>query len=238
MSKDIAAALAAPFDAKDLKTRPGRSGMTYTYADVRAIDTRLDEVFGTMGWSFSWEVVDAANAVVRGQLIVSHEGATKTIEEAGYPNAAGRDEEPLKSSVTDSRRRAAAALGIGRSLYSPERGQASARAAAPVSVPQIAKPEASSALSDDDQVMARAAMLFAQGAGDGACSHGEEWQLKPGGVSKASGKPYNAFWAASHKGPDGSYCKDKPGQQWVAAKSAPAAQPKLVPEEDLSELPF
>ena len=61
MSRDIAAALAAPFDAKDLKTRPGRSGMTYTYADVRAIDTRLDEVFGTMGWSFSWEVVDAAN---------------------------------------------------------------------------------------------------------------------------------------------------------------------------------
>ena len=123
MSKDIAAALAAPFDAKDLKTRPGRSGMTYTYADVRAIDTRLDEVFGTMGWSFSWEVVDAANAVVRGRLIVSHEGQTKTIEEAGYPNAAGRDEEPIKSSVTDSRRRAAAALGIGRGLYSPERGQ-------------------------------------------------------------------------------------------------------------------
>ena len=238
MSKDIAAALAAPFDAKDLKTRPGRSGMTYTYADVRAIDTRLDEVFGTMGWSFSWEVVDPANAVVRGRLIVSHEGVTKTIEEAGYPNAAGRDEEPLKSSVTDSRRRAAAALGIGRSLYSPERGQASARAAAPVSVPQIAKPEASSAMSDDDQVMAAAAMLFVAGATEGTCSHGEDWQLKPGGVSKVSGKPYNPFWAASHKAPDGSFCKDKPSQQWVASRSAPAPKPALVPEEDLSDLPF
>ena len=236
MSRDIAAALAAPFDAKDLKTRPGRSGMTYTYADVRAIDTRLDEVFGTMGWSFSWEVVDPANAVVRGRLIVSHEGVTKTIEEAGYPNAAGRDEEPLKSSVTDSRRRAAAALGIGRSLYSPERGQASARAAAPVSVPQIAKPEASSALSDDDQVMARAAMLFAQSATEDACSHGEEWRLKPGGISKTTGKPYNPFWAASHKAPDGSWCKEKPSVKWIAGKSAPA--PKLVPEEELSDLPF
>jgi hypothetical protein len=212
--------------------------MTFTYADVRAIDTRLDEVFGTMGWSFSWEVVDPANAVVRGRLIVSHEGVTKTIEEAGYPNAAGRDEEPLKSSVTDSRRRAAAALGIGRSLYSPERGQASARAAAPVSVPQIAKPEASSALSDDDQVMARAAMLFVAGATEGTCSHGEDWQLKPGGVSKVSGKPYNAFYAASHKTPDGGWCKDKPSQQWVAAQSAPAPKPALVPEEDLSDLPF
>jgi hypothetical protein len=92
-------------------------------------------------------------------------------------------------------------------------------------------------MSADDQVMAAAAMLFVAGANDGACSHGEEWQLKPGGISKASGKPYNAFWAASHKAPDGSFCKDKPSQQWVAAHSAPAAQPKLVPE-DLSELPF
>ena len=237
MSKDIAAALAAPFDAKDLKTRPGRSGQIYTYADVRAIDTRLDEVFGTMGWSFSWELIDAATAVVRGRLIVTHEGVTKTIEEAGYPNAAGRDEEPIKSSVTDSRRRAAAALGIARGLYSPEKGGT----VAPLmftrpNVPQIAKPEASSALSADDQVMAAAAMLFVQGASDDACSHGEAWQLKPGGVSKASGKPYNPFWAASHKAPDGSWCKDKPSIKWVAGKSAPA--PKLVPEDSLDESPF
>ena len=237
MSKDITAALAAPFDAKDLKTRPGRSGQIYTYADVRAIDTRLDEVFGTMGWSFSWELIDAATAVVRGRLIVTHEGVTKTIEEAGYPNAAGRDEEPIKSSVTDSRRRAGAALGIGRGLYSPEKGVP----VAPLmftrpNVPQIAKPEASSALSADDQVMAAAAMLFVQGASEDACSHGEAWQLKPGGVSKASGKPYNPFWAASHKAPDGSWCKDKPSIKWVAGKSAPA--PKLVPEDSLDEIPF
>ena len=237
MSK-IAAALAAPFDEKDLKHRPGRAGMTFIYADVRAIDARLDGVFGTMGWSFSWDLVDAATAVVRGRLIVTHEGVSKTIEEAGYPNAAGRDEEPIKSSVTDSRRRAAAALGIGRSLYSPEKGvPVPLGRVAPRSVAPTGTPEASSRMSADDQVMAAAAMLFVAGANDGACSHGEEWQLKPGGISKASGKPYNAFWAASHKAPDGSFCKDKPSQQWVAAHSAPAAQPKLVPE-DLGELPF
>jgi hypothetical protein len=237
VSRDIAQALAAPFDPKDLKTRPGKAGMTFTYADVRAIDTRLDEVFSTMGWSFSWEVVDAANYVVRGRLIVTHEGLTKTIEEAGYPNAAGRDEEPLKSSVTDSRRRAAAALGIGRSLYSPERGtQAPYRAAAPVSVPLIAKPEASTLLSDDEQVMAKAAMLFVQGATEGTCSHGEDWQRKPGGVSKTTGREYQPFWAASHKAPDGSWCKDKPSIKWIAGKSAPS--PKLVPEDSLDEIPF
>jgi len=34
MSKQIAAALAAPFTGTDLKQRPGRGGMTFTYADA------------------------------------------------------------------------------------------------------------------------------------------------------------------------------------------------------------
>ena len=239
MSKDIAAALLAPFEEKDLKHRPGRSGMTFTYADVRAIDGRLDEVFGTMGWSFSWELVDAANAVVRGRLIVHHEGQSKTIEEAGYPNAAGRDEEPIKSSVTDSRRRAAAALGIGRSLYSPEKGVPVPLARVPrLSVAPTPLSVDSDDATSDAILAAKAAMLFAENASGDTCSHGELWTLKPGGVSKASGKPYNAFWAASHKTPDGAYCKDKPSREFVASHSAPPAQPKLVPEDTLEDLPF
>jgi hypothetical protein len=241
MSKDIAAALLAPFEEKDLKHRPGRSGMTFTYADVRAIDGRLDEVFGTMGWSFSWELVDAANAVVRGRLIVHHEGQSKTIEEAGYPNAAGRDEEPIKSSVTDSRRRAAAALGIGRGLYSPEKGVPVPLARVPrLSVAPTPLSVDSDDATSDAIIAAKAAMLFAENVGDETCSHGELWTLKPGGISKASGKPYNAFWAASHKTPDGAYCKDKPSHKFVASQSAAPAKPKLVPEDtqNLEDLPF
>jgi hypothetical protein len=245
MSKDIAAALLAPFEEKDLKHRPGRSGMTYTYADVRAIDTRLDEVFGTMGWSFSWELVDAANAVVRGRLIVHHDGQTKTIEEAGYPNAAGRDEEPIKSSVTDSRRRAAAALGIGRSLYSPEKGipvplgRVPRLSVAPTPL-SVDSTEGSGTATDDAILAAKAAMLFAENVGGEFCSHGEAWTLKPGGVSKATGKPYNPFWAASHRTPDGGWCKDKPSREFVAARTGEAPKPKLVPEDtqNLEDLPF
>ena len=81
-------------------------------------------------------------------------------------------------------------------------------------------------------------MLFAENVGDETCSHGELWTLKPGGISKASGKPYNAFWAASHKTPDGSYCKDKPSQKFIASQPPAPAKPKLVPEDDLGELPF
>ena len=237
MSKQISAALAAPFEEKDLKHRPGRAGMTFTYADARAVAQRLDDVLGLTGWEFEVAVADAARGVVKGTLHIVVDGKTVIHEDFGYPNST-QDDEPLKSAASDALRRCAAQVGVGRSLYSPERGQATARAAAPVSVPQIAKPEASSALSADDQVMAAAAMLFVAGATEGTCSHGEDWQLKPGGVSKASGKPYNAFWAASHKAPDGSFCKDKPSQQWVASRSAPAPKPALVPEEDLSDLPF
>ena len=235
MSKQISAALAAPFEEKDLKHRPGRAGMTFTYADARAVAQRLDDVLGLTGWEFEVAVADAARGVVKGTLHIVVDGKTVIHEDFGYPNST-QDDEPLKSAASDALRRCAAQIGVGRSLYSPERSHTPARAAAPVSVPQIAKPEASSALSDDDQVMARAAMLFAQSATEDACSHGEEWRLKPGGISKTTGKPYNPFWAASHKAPDGSWCKEKPSIKWIAGKSAPA--PKMVPEEELSDLPF
>ena len=237
MSKQIAQALAAPFDEKDLKHRPGRAGLVFTYADARAVAQRLDDVLGIEGWQFEVKVADAIRGVVHGSLVIVIEGKSTIRQDFGYPNST-QDDEPLKSAASDALRRCAAQIGVGRSLYSPERGQATARAAAPVSVPQIAKPEASSALSDDDQVMARAAMLFVEGATDGACSHGEAWSLKPGGISKASGKPYQPFYAASHKTGDGGWCKDKPSIKWIAAQSAPAPKPALVPQDSLDEIPF
>jgi len=242
VSKQIAAALAAPFEEKDLKHRPGRAGMTFTYADARAVAQRLDDVLGIQGWEFEVSVADAARGVVKGTLHIVVDGKTVIHEDFGYPNST-QDDEPLKSAASDALRRCAAQVGVGRSLYSPEKGGPVAplmftRPNVPQNVPQIAKPEASSALSDDDRVMARAAMLFVQGATDGACSHGEAWQLKPGGVSNVSGKPYNAFYAASHKTPDGGWCKDKPSIKWVGAQSAPAPKPALVPEDSLDEIPF
>jgi len=238
VSRDIAQALAAPFDPKDLKTRPGKAGMTFTYADARAVAQRLDEVLGIVGWQFEVKVADPARSVVHGSLTIIIEGKVTMREDFGYPNSA-QDDEPLKSAASDALRRCAAQVGVGRSLYSPDKGtQSPYRAAAPVSLPQVTKPEASTVLSDDEQVMAKAAMLFVQGATDGACSHGEAWSLKPGGVSKASGKPYQPFYAASHKTSDGGWCKEKPSIRWIAAQGTPAPKPALVPEDSLDEIPF
>jgi hypothetical protein len=242
MTDKIAAALAAPFDAKDLKQRPGRAGLVFTYADARAVAQRLDDVLGLAGWQFEVKVADPARSVVHGSLAIVVDGKTSIRQDFGYPNSA-QDDEPLKSAASDALRRCAAQIGVGRSLYSPEKGQggipAPERAATPLRSPQIA-PVGASGVPTDDERLARAAMAFAQELGEGTCSHGEAWSLKPGGVSKATGKPYQAFWAASHKigGAQGAWCKEKPAQGWLAAQQAPAPEAKLVPQENLEELPF
>jgi hypothetical protein len=234
----IAAALAAPFEEKDLKHRPGRAGMTFTYADARAVAQRLDDVLGIEGWQFEVKVADPIRGVVHGSLALVVEGKTTIRQDFGYPNSA-QDDEPLKSAASDALRRCAAQVGVGRSLYSPDKGvQVPPRGVAPRSVAPTGVSVDSTRASDDDILAAKAAMIFAASVDDDRCSHGESWTLKPAGISKVSGKPYEAFWAASHKAPDGSYCREKPSAKFLTAKKAAPAAPKLVPEDNLEELPF
>ena len=240
MSKSIATALAAPFDAKDLKQRPGRGGLTFTYADARAVAQRLDDVLGITGWQFEVKVADPARSVVHGTLIAVIEGTTTIRQDFGYPNSA-QDDEPLKSAASDALRRCAAQFGVGRSLYSPEKGQGGIQVPpqrlAPARSPQIA-PVGASSTGSQDEALARAAMAFVTDLNEGACSHGTPWTLKPGGIAKGSGKPYQPFYAASHKAPDGTWCKDKPSAGWIAAQKPAEEKPRLTPEDTLEELPF
>ena len=242
MTDKIAQALAAPFAEKDLKHRPGRGGMTFTYADARAVAQRLDDVLGLTGWQFEVKVAEPARSVVHGTLVLVIDGKMTTRQDFGYPNSS-QDDEPLKSAASDALRRCAAQIGVGRSLYSPEKGQGGVKIVGTAPAPVLRAPEALSVdstggLTEDAILQARAAMVFAEQVGGSTCSHGESWSLKPGGVSKGTGKPYNPFWAASHKAPDGSWCKDKPAREWIAAQSAAPAAPRMVPEESLEELPF
>jgi hypothetical protein len=232
VNRTTAEALAAPFDAKDLKTRPGRAGLVFTYADARAVAQRLDDVLGIENWQFEVKVADAARNVVHGTLAIVINEKHTARQDFGYPNSA-QDDEPLKSAASDALRRCAAQIGVGRSLYSPDKSAPTAHVA-PV-VKQELEPK--QGLSNDDVIVAKAAMLFAQSVGEDECSHGEAWSLKAGGVSKMSGKPYAPFWAASHKTSDGGWCKDKPSIKWIAAQDAP--KPKMVPEDLLAEeIPF
>lgn len=227
MSKEIAAALAAPFTGADLKTRPGRGGMTFTYADARAVAQRLDDVLGLTGWQFEVKVADAATKVVHGTLIAVINGETTVRQDFGYPNSA-QDDEPYKSAASDALRRCAAQIGVGRSLYTSGGQTSLSVAPRPLSVDSVKAPQHA---SDDHKIALAAAMIFAEGE---CPDHRTPWQLKPAGVSKA-GKPYSAFYSCGGK-TDGQYCKRKPSIAWVNAQQATGEAERA--EEDLSSLPF
>jgi hypothetical protein len=228
MSKQIAAALAAPFTGADLKSRPGRGGMTFTYADARAVAQRLDDVLGLAGWQFEVKVADATRSVVHGTLIAVIDGVTTVRQDFGYPNSA-QDDEPYKSAASDALRRCAAQIGVGRSLYASGTGTSLSVAPTPLSVASVSQSQPS-VLSTD--VAVAAAMLFAEGE---CPDHRTAWSFKPAGVSKA-GKPYNAFYACSGKS-NGTFCQRKPSIAWVNAQTQPSGEPERT-ENDLESLPF
>jgi hypothetical protein len=120
---DITERLAAPFSESDVKSRPGRGGLTFAYIDARAVMNRLDEVFGLGGWSSSHRLVDSESGAVECTLtlhLAVFNGVSHS--DVGYPNS-DRSEEPLKDAYSDSLKRAAVRLGIGRYLYELEPGE-------------------------------------------------------------------------------------------------------------------
>lgn len=115
---DLAKQLQAPFPPEAVDFRPqgkplgNGKGRVVAYVDARAVQDRLDEVFGPAGWSFTWEPLmqsSTAITVVRGTITV--DGIAKSdVGDAG-------DTEPSKSAVSDALKRAAVHWGIGRYLY-------------------------------------------------------------------------------------------------------------------------
>jgi len=241
MSKQIAAALAAPFTGTDLKQRPGRGGMTFTYADARAVAQRLDDVLGITGWNFESVVVDSTAKAIKGTLTIRVDGVASTKEDYGYPNG-GQSDEPLKEASSDALRRCAALLGVGRSLYASGTGASLSVAPRAVSVDSVRASQPSVLTTD---VAVAAAMLFAEGE---CPDHRTAWSFKPAGVSKA-GKEYQGFFACSLKS-NGDFCKRKPSIAWVNAQVRDEGEAMLAAkakglhdgnpalETALEELPF
>jgi hypothetical protein len=117
------ARLLEPFPEKDIQTRIGRCGdkngkcwaTLLCYVDARAVQERLDEVFGVLGWQTRYQTDDKGVVCEitvkdeRGNLITKSDGANYT------------EFESYKGGISDAFKRAAAAgLGIGRYLYNLE----------------------------------------------------------------------------------------------------------------------
>lgn len=233
MSKhaEILAALSAPFPPEVIRHRPGVGGKDLTWVDARTVAARLDEVLGVNGWDFAVEPVGETSTVVGILTVRFPDGTVARRQDFGYET--GGSGESLKEAASDALRRCASLFGVARYLYAGDRGstpRVSAPTAKPVSQPQVAAPSVG-----HDTVVLKAAMdMF---GADNCPDHGQPWTKKPGGVSKATGKPYAPFWACSGRSGDGAFCKKKPSMDWINAQAAPIGEPVRA-EEDLSELPF
>lgn len=226
---EILKALEAPFPAEVIRHRVGAGGKDLQWVDARTVAARLDAVLGLGGWDFTVERVGDTNAVLGMLRVRLPGGAQATRSDFGYET--GGSGESLKEASSDSLRRCASLFGVARALYGGQSAPA-ARIPAPTGTP--ARQAAPSVITDDEQIAVRAAMLFSQVDAGGSCSHGNAWSLKPAGVAK-SGRPYPAFWAASHKVGEG-WCQEKPGIAWVNAQVT--ADTVKAEDEDLSSLPF
>jgi hypothetical protein len=115
----VAAALAAPFDASEVKFKPavvsGNRALALAYVDARAIQDRLDEVLGVMGWQDSYRVLPDGSVMCRLRLRIGDQWITKV-------DVGGQSEQPdggdrTKAAFSDALKRAAVKFGVGRYLY-------------------------------------------------------------------------------------------------------------------------
>jgi len=121
--RDIQTLLAAPFADADIEWRlqwnddTKESGIAVPYVTNRAIQNRLDQVFGVANWKneyHPWHGDGKKNAQLCGISIwVEDRGEWVT----KYDGADDSDIEPIKGGLSDSMKRAAVQWGVGRYLY-------------------------------------------------------------------------------------------------------------------------
>jgi len=114
---DIREQLAAPFPSKDIDWRIGSTnnektrGMALAYITARAVQERLDEVFGIGGWYDHYSPGPSGGVLCSLSCRIDGEWITK------QDVADNSDVEPVKGGVSDALKRAAVKFGIGRYLY-------------------------------------------------------------------------------------------------------------------------
>ncbi len=119
--KEIQTELQDPFAAHDIEWRIQQSGidknnspwaMVIPYITNRAIQNRLDDVFGFAGWQNVYEKAPDGGVLCGLRIKVDGEWITK------WDGAENTAIEKVKGGLSNSMKRAAVQLGIGRYLYS------------------------------------------------------------------------------------------------------------------------
>lgn len=115
----VALALAAPFDASEVKFKPqtvsGNRALAIPYVDARVIQDRLDDVLGVLNWQDSYEVLPDGAVVCRLKVRIAGEWITK--EDVGSESEQPDEGDRRKAAFSDALKRAAVKFGLGRYLY-------------------------------------------------------------------------------------------------------------------------
>ena len=121
-AKDFSRELRKPFEAHEIEFRVNRHGVkngkpwvtVIPYIDSRAVQDRLDDVFGLGGWQNEIKMITANGFICGISIFINDRWVTKW-DGAEGSNANGMD--LIKSGSSNSLKRAAVLLGIGRYLY-------------------------------------------------------------------------------------------------------------------------
>jgi hypothetical protein len=112
-------ALAAPFERKFVKFRPGATSgsraLAIPYVDARVIQDRLDDVLGSVNWQDEYEFLPDGSVMCRLRLRLGGEWITKM--DVGGPSEQPDEGDRRKAAVSDALKRAAVKFGVGRYLY-------------------------------------------------------------------------------------------------------------------------
>jgi hypothetical protein len=111
--------LSAPFDASEVKFKPGavsgNRALAMHYVDARVVMDRLDEVLGVAGWQDEYQFLPDGSVSCKLSCLVNEHWVTKM-------DVGGQSDQPdegdrHKAAVSDALKRTAVKFGIGRYLY-------------------------------------------------------------------------------------------------------------------------
>lgn len=207
-----------PFDVIHVKEVETKSGvLRLDYVSWSQVADRLDDA--APGWSF--EVRQLGDDWCWGRL--TFDG--RAFESIGYAENADAawKKEALKDAVSDALKRCAAMAGVARYLYDKDAPVARNGHAAPVATRPVPPLQRSSTAIPDGPELDWSILSGTVAVTDRPLSEGENWcpvhtlawVLKPAGVSKMNGTPYDAFYACGSS--EKPWCKEKPTAQWIAA---------------------
>jgi hypothetical protein len=115
----VAAALAAPFDAAEVKFKPqtisGNRALAVPFVDARVVQDRLDDVLGVWGWEDRY--FPQADGSVLCTLTVRAGDRVVTKSDVGGQSEQPDEGDRCKAAVSDALKRAAVKFGVGRYLY-------------------------------------------------------------------------------------------------------------------------